>query len=165
MNTPRTGSLGEMVIPSRQFLSMYALTGTTQKPTADTPATIADTGAYKGKRKTSDVPHEICYTVAGMPRGGVDGATEGSNDRRGPREGKLTAYSNWNLRDLKVRWLSCVPSFFQRDLYAEVRSTVSSPSVSWKFVAVLFCALLDMKPCVIFSEDATAGSVVMSDVR
>lgn len=94
---------------------MYAVTDTSQKPTTDTPSTIADTGAYKGKGKAPEVPHEICYTVAGMPRGGVGGATEGNNDRRGPREGKLTAYSTWNLRDLKVRHLGCVPIFFRRD--------------------------------------------------
>lgn len=55
----------------------------------------------KGKAK-AEVPQRICYTVAGMPRGGVGGAAEGSSDRRGPREGVLTAFSTWNLRDLKV---------------------------------------------------------------
>ena len=57
----------------------------------------------KGKNK-AEVPHKIPYTVAGMPRGGVGGGDGDRSvpDRRGPREGILTASTSWSLLDLKV---------------------------------------------------------------
>lgn len=55
----------------------------------------------KGKGKLG-ASHKISYTVAGMLWERVSGAASGHDERRGPRSGILTAYTNWNLRDIKV---------------------------------------------------------------
>ena len=76
-------------------------------PFCDTPPTKEDDGEgdgvttkESGSGEKAGVPHTIFYTVAGMPRPGGSGS---GVDRRGPREGTVTAYTGWTLRDLKVK--------------------------------------------------------------
>lgn len=57
-------------------------------------------GPAKGKGK-AEVPRKISYTVAGvLTGGGGDGG--GGVEKRGPKEGTVTAFTHWNLLDLKV---------------------------------------------------------------
>eukprot|EP00752_Nemacystus_decipiens_P013348 g11818.t1 len=69
-------------------------------------ATPANPDDDEAARQTENMaktglPFSIPYTVAGMPR--ASAATAGGGmDRRGPREGMVTAYTGWTLRDLKV---------------------------------------------------------------
>lgn len=71
-----------------------------ESPALDTGPNATSPGPVRGKGK-AEVPHKISYTVAGMLKGG--GGDGGDTEKRGPKEGTVTAFTHWNLFDLKVR--------------------------------------------------------------
>lgn len=75
-------------------------TASTAKQTATGVEDSTEDENNGADEEDTGAPHKISYTVAGMPRV-VDGDAS-DFDRRGPREGTVTAFAGWTLRDLKV---------------------------------------------------------------
>lgn len=88
-------------------------TTTDPAPVSDAPPAKAgddEAAGESGIVGKAGLPFSIPYTVAGMPRPSGDTGGGGGFDRRGPREGTVTAYTGWTLRDLKVRRVYCFAS-------------------------------------------------------